>query len=54
MTDTQRGPGRPAIGGAVYVRLGPLRERVEQWAAEHDVKQAEAVRQLVERGLDAD
>lgn len=55
MTSTKRGPGRPAIGGPVYALLGEdLRERVYQWAAEHGVKRAEAIRQLIERGLATD
>lgn len=46
-----RGRGRPAIGGAVLVRLGDLLPQVDAWAAEHGVKRAEAIRQLISIGL---
>lgn len=52
MTAAQRGPGRPAIGGAVHVRLGDTVERVDRFAAEHRISRAEAVRRLTEIGLD--
>lgn len=44
-------PGRPAIGGAVHVRLGDVLARVDEWAERNEVTRAEAVRRLVELGL---
>lgn len=44
-------PGRPAIGGAVHVRLGDALPRVDEWARRNEVTRAEAVRRLVELGL---
>lgn len=49
--EEERGPGRPEIGGRVNVRLGDLAQQVEQWAKEHGVKQAEAIRLLIAQGL---
>ena len=55
MTETQQtGPGRPAIGGEIKVRLGDdLQTLVDQWAAERGIARAEAIRQLVTTGLKA-
>lgn len=49
--EEERGPGRPEIGGRVNVRLGDLVQQVDAWATAHGVKQAEAIRQLIARGL---
>lgn len=44
--------GRPHIGAPINVRLGDdLLTQVDAWAAEQGIKRAEAVRQLVQRGL---
>jgi hypothetical protein len=40
--------GRPAIGGAVHVRLGAQIDKVDAYAARHGVSRAEAVRRIVE------
>lgn len=49
----QRGPGRPEVGKAINVRLGDDRlEDVDTWAREHVVSRAEAIRQLIDVGLD--
>jgi len=49
----QRGPGRPEIGPAINVRLGADRlESVDTWAREHAVSRAEAIRHLIDVGLD--
>jgi hypothetical protein len=45
------GRGRPEIGGVVTVRLGSLKDEVDAWAKEQGVKQAEAIRMLIEIGL---
>lgn len=52
MSAAQRGPGRPAIGGAVHVRLGDSVDRVDRYARENGISRAEAVRRLTEIGLD--
>lgn len=49
--DAAKGPGRPAIGQPVQVRLGELLPLVDEWAAERDYSRAEAVRRLVQIGL---
>lgn len=51
--EEERGPGRPEIGGRVNVRLGDLAPRVEVWAKDNGVKQAEAIRRLIARGLES-
>ena len=52
MSETQQtGPGRPAIGGEIKVRLGALLASVDEWADEHDLKRSEAVRELVRQAL---
>lgn len=44
--------GRPEIGTPVNVRLGAdLLAQVDQYAAAESVSRAEAIRQLVQRGL---
>lgn len=48
------GRGRPEIGGVVTVRLGGLKEEIDAWAKEQGVKQAEAIRMLIEIGLNRD
>ena len=55
MTELQQtGPGRPAIGEPIKVRLGEdLQVLVDQWAAERGVARAEAIRQLITAGLAA-
>lgn len=50
----EAGPGRPAIGKPVNVRLGDALERVDTWATRHGTSRADAVRQLVEIGLAAE
>jgi hypothetical protein len=53
--EEDRRPGRPAIGGAVHVRLGDLLTGVDSFAAEfdteHKMSRADAVRELVKAGL---
>ncbi len=49
--EEERGPGRPAIGDAINVRLGDLLGRVDAFAAESGVSRAEAIRELVAAGL---
>jgi|GEM_PF-4672766 len=53
MTELQQtGPGRPAIGGEIKVRLGvDLLATVDEWAGEHGLKRSEAVRELVRQAL---
>jgi hypothetical protein len=50
----ERSAGRPEIGGAVHVRLGDLRVRVDAYAAAQldGMTRAEAVRELVRLGLE--
>lgn len=44
--------GRPAVGTPVNIRLGDeLLAQVDQFAAAEGVSRAEAIRQLVQRGL---
>lgn len=46
--EEDRRPGRPAIGGAVHVRLGDdLLAMVEDYASRRSIGQAEAIRRLV-------
>lgn len=53
--DTERGRGRPAIGGTVRVELGDdLKERIEEWANQNRMPRAEAIRTLLSQALDAD
>lgn len=49
---SERGPGRPEVGGLVQVRLGGALEQVDRWATEHAITRAEAVRRLVFAGLE--
>jgi hypothetical protein len=49
--EEDRRPGRPEIGDPVGVRLGDLLGAVDAYAAQHGVKRAEAIRQLVSAGL---
>lgn len=42
---------RPEIGGRVTIRLGPLKELVDEYAAEHRIKRPEAARRLIAAGL---
>jgi hypothetical protein len=51
--EADRGPGRPEIGGLVQVRLGDLLDEVETYAAARHLRRADAIRDLVEKGLDA-
>lgn len=45
--------GRPAIGGAIHVRLGDgLLQDVTDWATHHGMDRAQAVRLLLQAGLD--
>lgn len=39
------------LGGLVHIRLGELLPKVDQWAAEHKVNRAEAVRELFATAL---
>lgn len=44
--------GRPEVGAPINVRLGDeLLERVDDYAIRENISRAEAVRQLVQRGL---
>lgn len=44
--------GRPAVGTPVNIRLGDeLLAQVDQFAATEGISRAEAIRQLVQRGL---
>jgi metal-responsive CopG/Arc/MetJ family transcriptional regulator len=44
--------GRPEVGAPVNVRLGDeLLERVDDYAIRESISRAEAIRQLVQRGL---
>ena len=46
--------GRPEIGDKIGVRLDPaLLARIEGYAADHDMKRPEAIRQLLEQALGA-
>lgn len=41
--------GRPPIGGVTHVRLGETRkERLNEWAKAHDLKEADALREAVD------
>ncbi|KAB2350378.1 hypothetical protein F8566_09140 [Actinomadura rudentiformis] len=51
---TEKGPGRPEIGGRVQVRLGELLPQVDQYADRHGLSRAEAVRMLISAGLARD
>ena len=48
------GPGRPAIGGKTFVRLGELKAEVEEYAKREGLKEGEAIRRLIELGLNRD
>lgn len=49
----QPGPGLPEVGRPVNVRFGDDRlRRVDEWAAERAMSRAEALRHLVDTGLD--
>lgn len=44
--------GRPTVGTPINIRLGDeLLERVDDYAIRENISRAEAVRQLVQRGL---
>lgn len=44
--------GRPVVGTPINIRLGDeLLTRVDQYAADENISRAEAIRQLVQRGL---
>ncbi|WP_210731560.1 ribbon-helix-helix domain-containing protein [Mycobacterium intracellulare] len=46
--------GRPEVGAPINVRLGDeLLAQVDAYAAEHGIKRAEAIRQIVQAGLRA-
>ena len=49
---TERGPGRPDIGGRVQVRLGDLLEQVDNLADQRGISRAQAIRELVAAGLE--
>jgi hypothetical protein len=51
--EEDRRSGRPAIGGAVHIRLGDLQEQVDAYAAERDLGRAGAVRALLAEALAA-
>lgn len=51
--EDERGPGRPEIGAPVQVRLGELLAPVDAYAQNHCLSRAEALRVLVQRGLDS-
>jgi metal-responsive CopG/Arc/MetJ family transcriptional regulator len=55
MTDVATGvtpAGRPEVGTPINVRLGDeLLERVDDYAIRENISRAEAIRQLVQRGL---
>jgi hypothetical protein len=44
--------GRPEVGRPVLVRLGGLLPAVDEFAASHGMSRADAIRELVRRGLD--
>jgi hypothetical protein len=50
--EPERGPGRPEIGNPVQIRLGDLLARVDAYAAEQGRSRADAVRELIGKGLD--
>lgn len=51
--EQERGPGRPAVGTPINIRLSDQAlGRVDQFAADNDVSRAAAVRQLVGASLD--
>jgi hypothetical protein len=49
--EDERGPGRPAIGEPVNIRLGDLLGRVDAFAAAAGRTRADAIRELVASGL---
>lgn len=51
--EEERGPGRPKIGNEVLVRLGDLLGPVDDYAARTALNRAEAIRDLINLGLDA-
>lgn len=51
--EPERGPGRPVVGGRVEARLGDLLPQVDEWATQHGVTRAEAIRLLVADSLKA-
>ncbi len=46
--------GRPEIGGLVKVRLGDRLAQVDELAARRDISRADAIRYLVDRGLETE
>jgi hypothetical protein len=50
--EDERGPGRPAIGDPINVRLGDLQDEVDALASARGQSRADTVRQLVARGLE--
>jgi len=48
----ERGPGRPAVGRPVQVRLGDLESAVDEYAEAINNSRSESVRQLVRFGLE--
>jgi len=51
--EEESGPGRPAVGGLVNIRLGEMLGPVDAYAAEQGVSRPEAVRQLLAAALAA-
>ena len=49
--ESERGPGRPEIGHPVQVRLGDLLARVDTYSAEQGRSRADALRELIGKGL---
>lgn len=53
--EEERGPGRPAIGDQVQVRMSDdLKERLDEWAGERNISRAEAVRRILSEALGLD
>lgn len=50
----ESGPGRPAVGDPVNIRLGAAQAAVDEYAQGRGITRAAAVRELVEAGLRAD
>jgi len=49
--ESERGPGRPELGHPVHVRLGDLLARVDAYAVEQGRSRADALRELIGKGL---
>ena len=52
-TEKPRGPGRPEKGRPEHVRFAAdMRDAIDAFAVDEGVTRAEAIRRLVQRGLD--